>query len=351
MASQINRFAALSPEYEEEEAKRKKVVEQKVKKDVQKAKKDEAVKVKAEARTEFQEFEVAEGTSTQSERGHPRGMRRGTRGNRGGRGRGDYSNAASSNKFSSGKDYHFSGSSDPVHPFDRKSGTGRGKEIPKEGGGKANWGKPEDDLKYENQFAEEKEVVGEAPREEEKKEDEKKEGEEEKNLSKKEKKNRKKERKTEEKKEEVLDADGSAMTYSEYKAKMAEQQKIIPTKKAEDKSVPDLKKVAGLVAYEKPKFNPTLETAPKAPKKKEEEDDEVEPKKEVLGTFIGEERRGGRSRGRGYRGRGGEHPREVREEEAKSGEKPQTVAYPKEEPKKAAPATFVMKDEDFPTLK
>lgn len=33
------------------------------------------------------------------------------------------------------------------HPFDRKSGTGRGKELPKGGHGKANWGDMGDELK------------------------------------------------------------------------------------------------------------------------------------------------------------------------------------------------------------
>lgn len=32
------------------------------------------------------------------------------------------------------------------HPFDRKSGTGRGKELPKGGHGKANWGDIKDEL-------------------------------------------------------------------------------------------------------------------------------------------------------------------------------------------------------------
>ena len=39
------------------------------------------------------------------------------------------------------------GVSDQPHPKDRQSGTGRGKESRKEGGGRGNWGNYKDDLK------------------------------------------------------------------------------------------------------------------------------------------------------------------------------------------------------------
>lgn len=38
---------------------------------------------------------------------------------------------------------------DEPHPKDRESGTGRGKELRKDGGGKSNWGNYKDDLKEE----------------------------------------------------------------------------------------------------------------------------------------------------------------------------------------------------------
>jgi hypothetical protein len=49
-------------------------------------------------------------------------------------------------EFNSGTD-RFAGKQFAKHPYDRRSGTGRGRDVAKEGHGKGNWGKPvEDDV-------------------------------------------------------------------------------------------------------------------------------------------------------------------------------------------------------------
>lgn len=48
-----------------------------------------------------------------------------------------------------GKTLHYKGNPREKHPFDRKSGTGRGIDIKKQGHGKYNLGKPEDVLRPE----------------------------------------------------------------------------------------------------------------------------------------------------------------------------------------------------------
>ena len=289
MASLINRFAALSPDFAEEEDMRKKAGEAKAKKDALKVKHEEEIKKKAEGQSEGKGFQLTEGKAPM-ERGKPRGTFRGTRG---GRGRGNYSRGGETQYVASNPkekqaewgDHHYAGSSDPVHPFDRHSGTGRGTEVAKRGGGRANWGTYEDDLKYQN-IPEEEVPKPEAPIEGEVKAEEKKEGEKEpsKPLSKRDKKLRKKGQKNvEEKVEENLDADGTALTYKEYQAKMAEKQ--LPKKQEEAKLQVDTKKLAGLVAYEKPKGEKD-EPAQKAAKKKETVDEEAEAEKDVLGIKI-----------------------------------------------------------------
>jgi plasminogen activator inhibitor 1 RNA-binding protein len=45
------------------------------------------------------------------------------------------------------------------HPYDRKSGTGRGKELPKSGHGKGNWGNLGDELKMTDMSARETEKI------------------------------------------------------------------------------------------------------------------------------------------------------------------------------------------------
>jgi len=45
-----------------------------------------------------------------------------------------------------GKADRFMGNPRQTHPFDRKSGTGKGKEAPKGGHGKGNWGDLKDEI-------------------------------------------------------------------------------------------------------------------------------------------------------------------------------------------------------------
>jgi hypothetical protein len=334
-----NRFAALAPDFEEEEAKKIKEKESKAKKEAVKAKKDEQNQEKAQTLTEVKGFEVAEGAAP-AVRGHFRGARRGTRGEfRGGRGgypRGGEAYRVKESRLEGG-DYHFSGSNDPVHPYDRHSGTGRGTEIAKRGSGRRNWGVPEDDIKNQDVFKEEtheEPKPEDKPKEEVPKTEEKKEAENvpAKPLSKREKKLHKKGMKEEETKEESLDADGTALTYKEYQAKLAE--KVLAAKQAEVKVQVDPKKVEGLVSYAKPQFKPT-EIAPKTEKKEEVEETEGG-KKDVLGTFIGFERKERRAPAGKFR-EGETAPKERTYHERKEEEKPKD--------------TFVLKDEDFPTFK
>lgn len=272
--SQQNRFAALSPEFKGEEKRRRKAAEEKARKDAAKVKKEEEAKKKAETRSETQGFAVSEGAKKtklgSSAKDEP----------------GAYEIAMKESKIPP-KEHHFTGSADPVHPFDRKSGTGRGKEVPKQGGGKANWGKPEDDIKYPLEEEEEKET--ESPVAE--KEPEKGKG-----------KKEKKGKKTVEKKEEELDPNGNALTYGEYKEIQAEKQKEGGAKKPK-------------IVYEKKKV--PAETAPVQYQPKATAPVEEEKHVEV---------------------------------KAPAPQAP-VVEKPKEEPKKIVRPVFVMKEDDFPSLK
>lgn len=321
-----NRFAALSPDFEEDEAQRKKVA------DAAKAKKEQAVaKSEEHPKAHERKFEGQRGEERSTERGRGRGTRpyRGARGGR--RGRGGYTNEGEGEFQHHGphKDnFKYPGDPNAKHPFDRKSGTGRGTEVSKAGAGKANWGTPADDIK-DAQKPEEKpegEVV------------EHKEGEE----------------KQEEKKEAPKEEEAPVLTLSEYNAMIAEKTKGLTTKKA-DLALQKDPKASGLVAYDKKVLTGISEAASKkkeAPKKTKEEEDQ--PSTAILGTVIGhdapkhfrkfdkkpEETTGtegekrspeGGRRGRG-RGRGGYR-----------GEQ--------HEAKKAEATPFVMKEEEFPALK
>jgi plasminogen activator inhibitor 1 RNA-binding protein len=335
-----NRFAALAPDYEEEEAQKKKEKDLKAKKEAQIKKKEEKAMQKPTVQAETKGFTVSEG-QTSPETSRFRGARRGPRG-----GRGTFSRGTDFYQVKEGKtrgDHHYPGSNDPVHPYDRHSGSGRGTEISKRGRGRRNWGTPEEDIKNQEQFVEEHEEerkILEAPIEEaknleEKKVEEKKE-EAAKPISKREKKLRKKGMKKEEKKEENLDEDGTALTYKEYQAKMAEKQTPI-AKLPEPKLDVDTKKTAGLVSYEKKYYTAAEEKQMAEKKKKEiEEAEETEAKPEVLGTFIGQEKR--ERKGRKYE-----------DAYSKNIEKEGQGIKKKEDlPQKEA---FVLKDEDFPTFK
>jgi len=380
-----NRFAALAPDFAEEEAKRKAVADFKAKKD--------AAKVKQEEQAKFQEkkggFEGAEGqVRGTAERGRGRGVGRPYRGrggySRGGAGAVGGQYVPKDRRIPKERsDFHYEGSNDTVHPFDRKSGTGRGTEVPKQGAGARNWGRPEDDIKNQEEFEGEIEHApqklavlpeGEAGKPVELAE---KDVEEDKRMSKKERKMRKKDVKKEEKKEEVLDADGTALTYEQYKQKFAESQKDLPAKKAELKAVRD-PKIAGLVAYDKPQLARISQVAIKAEKKEGETKAEPAATEEtdVLGSYIDREytrrgtRRGGRWKEEAPRAE--EKTEAPVQEEAKlveGAEKPQRgrgayrgqrrggygynqpETYDKAEEKKPTSTAFVMKDDDFPVLK
>ena len=66
-----------------------------------------------------------------------------------------------------GKLDHFEGKKrEPWHPYDRRSGTGRGKEVAKGGYGMGNWGTREDELKSGTLAVESPKKTGEATAEE-----------------------------------------------------------------------------------------------------------------------------------------------------------------------------------------
>jgi len=297
MASQ-NRFAALSSEFKGEEKRRKKLQAEKEKKEALKIKKEEELKAKAEVRSETQGFAVSEGVKkakAAAGKDEP----------------GAYEIAMKEDKIAP-KEHHYTGSNNPAHPFDRKSGTGRGKEVPKQGGGKGNWGKPEDDLKYQNTPEEEEKEVTESPV------DEKKKGK------------KKGGKKNQPEKEEELDADGNALTYGEYKAIQAEKQKEGATKKPKEKKV-----------YEKKQVKAPAETEEKKP-----EGEEAGYPKE----------KGARYQPKGYRAKKEENTAPVEEDkeapkEVRAPVPAAVVLAPKvEEPKKIERAPFIMKEDDFPTL-
>eukprot|EP01022_Parablepharisma_sp_SALTPOND_P033042 TRINITY_DN88085_c0_g1_i1.p1 TRINITY_DN88085_c0_g1~~TRINITY_DN88085_c0_g1_i1.p1 ORF type:complete len:434 (+),score=50.83 TRINITY_DN88085_c0_g1_i1:1927-3228(+) len=327
-----NRFAALSPDFEQEEAQRKQQAEaMKVKKEALKTTVEEKPKARPERK---QEGKAPREDRRPGERGRGRGAGRPYRG------RGGYRKPAETEgefipREKAGprefKNFKFTGSNDPIHPFDRKSGTGRGTEIPKRGGGRRNWGNPADDWKNAQKMPEEQPEVEEkqVPAEEPKAEV----------------------NEAEKKPEAPKEPEVPVLTYSEYQAMIAEKQKGLPIKKAEVQVARDPKAVAGLVAYEKPQYSAKSQVANK--KKEETKESPAEAEKTlVLGTFIAEEPRpprrferkaeteepastspeGERRSPAGKRGRGG------------------FKGAARREAKKAENTPFVMKEEDFPAL-
>ena len=262
MANRDNRFAALSPEFEEEE--RKKASE------AQKAKK-EAAKV---AKVPEQPIEAAKPESAPKER-HPQPADEAPQDRSYGRGYGrgyGSSGVMYVPKGSAGqrdtRDYHYRGDANATHPYDRRSGTGRGYEIPKGGSGRRNWGTPGEEQYVDERFGEtnpaepitkpkeegEKKDIVQAPavpaKEGEHKQEEAKVSAKD-AKDKKDRKKRRKEGKKEEKKEEEH-YDPNAMTYEEYMANVAKAQKELPAKKAMDtKVVLDPKKAAEITPYVK----------------------------------------------------------------------------------------------------
>lgn len=303
MANRVNRFAALSPEFEEEE--RKKVAEA-----VAKSKKDEKKEAKTEARpTAPPQSQPAEADQPAQPRGEyaprGRGYPRGYGGNRGS----GYGGVVYVPKGSGGqrdsKDFRFRGDANAAHPYDRRSGTGRGTDIPKGGSGRRNWGTPGAELDVYEQWEEERQG-GYAPRRQyaaapaaepkgeatvtapmtqaagpegvkagpaaetggEKaatgKEGEQKEGEEAKKAQ--EKKNKKRDRKRgkkEDKKEETEETiDPNAISYSDYLKEQQKTNKDLPTKKPiEVKTKSDAKKESELIPHQKQIWSPVSEQA------------------------------------------------------------------------------------------
>ena len=361
-----NRFAALSPDFEEEEVKRRQQAEEQ-------KKKKEAMLAKAEEKPKGRPERMHEGPQGErhypGERGRGRGIRRPYRG-RGGFPRGgdvDYAPKDKSDFPREQKEFRFTGSTDAVHPFDRRSGTGRGTEVPKRGMGKGNWGNPSEDWRNEQNAEEErkpevedKAAVAQEGAEPAKEGEAKKEGEgEQKYMNKRDKRRQKKGGDKEEKEEEPLDADGSALTFKEYQAMVADKQKGLPSKKTETQITRDPKAASGLVAYAKTQYS-GLSAVAKAGKKKAEEpktEEAKEPSKvEVLGAYIAEEFR--RAPIRGDKGK-----IETRAEETAPAEGERRQPYHRgrggykgqhpaaEEKREQHPASFQMKEDDFPTFK
>ena len=324
MASQGNRFAGLASDFAAEEARKKKAADViKAKKEAEKAKEEaehfrEKESERAAKKGDSEGFTTVGGAShapSDRARGQPY---RGGRSYRGERGRGDRSRGgftrggmmAYAPKQREGErevgDHHFPGSGDPVHPYDRRSGTGRGTEISKRGGGARNWGRPEDDWTQEEHVEKvvqkEKEhderLSGEPVSEkvDDKDKDKDKETEKGKETGKEEteprrgrrdKRKGKKDFKEEKKEEDELDPYGTAVTYQEYQAQLAEKQKGLPSKKPVEVQV-DPSKTAGLVSYQKPLFvpAPSKESAPKSKDESQPEVEGQEKDKEVLGKSL-----------------------------------------------------------------
>ncbi len=330
-----NRFAALSPDYEQEEVQRKQQAEAaKAKKESAMSKAEEKPKTRTERKPEGQ-------AHREDRRPAERGRGRGT--GRPYRGRGGYPrNAGAEGEFvakekpdyKEPREFKFTGNEGAAHPFDRKSGTGRGTEVPKRGGGRRNWGNPADDWKnaQKGHDAEEKETPAEQPKEGEVKKDDVKEGEK--------------------KPEAPKVPEVPTYTYSEYQAMLAEKQKGLPVKKAEVQVTRDPKAAAGLVAYEKPVYVNKSEVAAKKKEtgKKTKEVPTEDPKAVVFGGVIPQDEpkhfrkfdkpedaaiaEGERRSPAGKRGRGGFKGPQVHHEEKKTESTP-----------------FTMKEDDFPAFK
>ena len=322
----MNRFAALSPDFEEEEKQRKQQEAQlKTKKEALAAKTEEKPRTYQEKKYEGQRGEERR----PMERGRGRGTRpyRGRGAFRGGEHEGEYVQKERTG-YKEGGDLHYTGDSSARHPFDRKSGTGRGTEVPKGGAGKGNWGNPTEDIKAAEKGVEggveEKHLPGETPKE------------------------------GEAKKEEAPKVpEVPTYTYSEYQAMIAEKSIGLTTKKA-DLQVTKDPKAAGLVSYDKPQYSGLsgiVATKKKDVKKTKEVPAEEPTHVDVLGTVIADEpkhfrkfdrkegedvaaagQEGERHSPAGRRGRGGYR------------------GVPREEPKKAESAPFVLKTDEFPTF-
>jgi hypothetical protein len=353
-----NRFAQLSPDFEEEEKKRQKELkEAQAKKEVA-LKKEEAEKARKKEEVEHDE------EREQGGQGRGRGQGRRREGGRGrgegyrGRGRGERGRWRGGDRRPGGyhqgprhfdntneeeydsaqkteghgvREYKYTGNPNAKHPFDRHSGTGRGTEVPKSGKGPGNWGNPEDDVKNEDKIAE---LAAESPKEREPVDGEPKEGERHeerpgRGRDKRWKKKREKGKDGEEEKKED-NPTGPVYTLSEYRAMQAENMQGLTTKKPEEQLAKDPKAAANLKPHEKEKF---VNTSVAVHKKKRKEKEQTEESKKIeLGMETGGSARSG------YRPR----------DNAKSYDK--QTNYSKHESEKTEKAPFVMNDKDFPTI-
>lgn len=328
-----NRFAQLSPDFDAEELERqKKAKELKAKKEAAVAKEEKTVEKphKQEEVVSHEETGRGRGQGQRRSRGRGYGEWRGTRGGEyHPRGRGGYHRGGNFEEESrpgekpegrEAKPYRFRGDPNARHPYDRRSGTGYGTEVPKGGRGRGNWGHPAEDWKHEPKLAEteqkeeDKGVVAEPVKEEGKHE----------------------EKKVEEKKPPE-----PVYTYSEYKAMMAENMKGLATKKAEEKIAKD-PKAAGLKVHEKEQYS-NISTAASKKKKKEKEEEEEEAKKVALGGFILAPIELPPRPPRDAEGKY-EYPRPRKE-----GRRERPV-YKEPVQKKPEAAPFVLKEDDFPKL-
>ena len=195
----------------------------------------------------------------------------------------------------------YEGNNNPDHPFDRKSGTGRGTEVSKGGHGARNWGDYKDDLRGE--------VIEDENKK--KKKPEKKEGDDD--------------------KKEVKE-EPPVYSYDEYKAMQAEKSQGLAVKAPELKVENALKVSSDVKIHEKEKFNTNSELISK--KKKEKKTTE-ESKTVNLGGYIE----------RPIRRPEGEMRTKERKGKGKGGRK-----FNEPEKKEPERTPFVMKEEDFPSL-
>lgn len=219
----------------------------------------------------------------------------------------------------------FTGNNNPVHPYDRKSGTGRGKEDPK--GGYHGWGNMKDDLRTMGKIEENEEDKKEGKKEEVKNEDKVKEEtikEEEK-----------------EKEPEII-----PISYSEYLKQKEEKRKNLPVHKAIPKKEMNLE---GLMESKKEAV-PEKNIAFKSYKPPEEfYANSITSNEVVLGTYVESDKKSKKGRKdypkKPFKGSQKEGSSQNSKPEKKEEKESKEVKVNQQTEKK-----FVVKDEDFPSL-
>lgn len=187
----------------------------------------------------------------------------------------------------------------PRRVYERRSGTGRGSDIKREGAGRGNWGTPTDDIAQETEepvaeneanVTAEKQTVAEENVDAEK------------------------ENPTNEPEEKEQDPEEKQMTLEEYQKVLEEKRKALLALKAEERKVDVDKEFESmqLVSNKKNNDEVFIKLGSDKDRKKEAAEKEERAKKslsinEFLKPAEGESyyRGGGRGRGRGGRGRGG----------------------------------------------